>query len=318
MTGWIRRLAGAVTRSSSRGPAPSPTSLADSEVLAQALEARPDYRVLRAIKTDAGVAKLRPPRLGERIAAAIDTETTGLDPNQDRIIEVAIQRFVFDRDGQIVEVERPSAWLEDPQRPLSTTITDLTGLHDGDLAGRKFDDDVIIDSLREVDLIVAHNAAFDRPFMDRRFPSLRRAPWACSLSQLDWRKLGFDGRTLGHLLLQRGRFFDGHRATNDTQALTTLLSAPAPDGRTILSHLLDRCEQGSVRFEAIGAPYEAKDALKARGYRWDAGRRFWLREVKVGDSVAEADWLRREIYRGRGGPRQIDVTSRTRFSGDID
>lgn len=315
MIGWIHRLAGALRGSNPTGSTLSPTPSADSEVLAQALEARPDFRVLRAIKTDAGVARLRPIRPGERIAAVIDTETTGLDPSQDRIIEVAIQRLIFDGRGQIVEVERSSAWLEDPQRPLSTTITDLTGLRDGDLRGSRFDDDVIVESLREADLIIAHNAAFDRPFMDRRFPRLGNASWACSLSQLDWRSLGYDGRTLGHLLLQSGRFFDGHRAMNDTQALTTLLGTLAPDGRTILSHLLDRCEQDSIRFEAIGAPFEAKNALKARGYRWDGGRRIWSREVEVGDSVGEADWLLREVYRGRGGPRQIDVTSRTRFSG---
>ena len=286
------------------------------EDLALRLSSMPGYRVLREIDTNLGVERLRATAVGERIAVIVDTETTGLDPIKDRIIEIAVQRVIFDDGQHIVEIERAKSWLEDPQRRLTAEISRLTGLVDRDLSGQRFDDEAILEMIGDSDLVIAHNAAFDRPFLDRRFPSLSDFPWACSLSQLDWRGLGFDGRALGHLVLQSGRFFDGHRAGNDVSALVTLLGTMAPDGRTILAHLLDRCNRDSHRIEAIGAPFEAKDELKARGYRWDADRRHWWREVETSELSSEEEWLEREVYRGRGRPRSIPITPRTRFKRD--
>jgi len=283
------------------------------EDLALRLSTMPGYRVLRKVDTNAGVERLRATVDGEHIAAVVDTETTGLDPTNDRIIEVAVQRVIFNGDKCIVEIERARSWLEDPQRPLSADISRLTGLVDHDLCGQRFDDEAILEFVGASEIVIAHNAAFDRPFLDRRFPSLSDFPWACSLSQLDWRDLGYDGRALGHLVLQSGWFFDGHRAGSDTSALIKLLGTTAPDGRSVLAHLLERCERESHRIDAIGAPFEAKDELKSRGYKWDAARRHWWREVEAPEVSHEEDWLKTEVYRGQGRPRSVPITPRTRF-----
>lgn len=288
----------------------------DYEELARLLSSHPDYRVLKAIDPEAGVDRLCAPAPGQRVAAVVDTETTGLDLSADRIIEVAIQRFTFDAGHRIIEIERPRSWLEDPERPLLDSITRLTGLSDSDLKGQRFDDEAIVGMIGGADIVIAHNAAFDRPFLDRRFPDLDGLPWACSLSQIDWRSLGFDGRALSHLLLQSGRFFQGHRAGNDTNALATLLGTSAGDGRTVLAHLLESCERDTVRIEATGAPFEAKDGLKARGYRWNAARRVWWRELNAAEATSERTWLDQHVYRGRGGPQLVGVNPRNRFKRD--
>lgn len=288
----------------------------DYEDLARLLSSHPGYRILRAIDPTAGVERLRAAMPGERVAVVVDTETTGLDPTVDRIIEVAVQRFTFGPDRRIIELERPRSWLEDPRRPLPEKIVRLTGISDKDLEGQQFDDKAIVAMIGDADIVIAHNAAFDRPFLDRRFPQLDDLPWACSLSQLDWQGLGYDGRALGHLLLQSGRFFEGHRAGNDTNALATLLGTPASDGRTILAHLLESCERESVRIDASGAPFETKDALKSRGYRWDAARRLWWREFDDSEVTTERAWLNQHVYRGRGGPQLVALTPKTRFKSN--
>lgn len=285
----------------------------DGEVLARQLESLVGYRVLRALDHDVGVERLPDAAGGERVAAVIDSETTGLDIEVDRMVEFAAQRFLFGSDGRIRAVERVQSWREDPGRPLPERLVRLTGLTDADLHGYHFDEAEIIALLESVDLIIAHNAAFHRPFVDHRFPKLSARAWACSLSQLDWLELGYDGRALGHLLLQSGHFFEGHRAAQDVVALTTLLTLERDDGRTILWRLLERCERDTFRVEAVAAPYDAKDLLKRQGYRWDAIARYWWREIDEDMVSAECDWLDRDVYRGRGKPSLHRITAYDRF-----
>jgi DNA polymerase-3 subunit epsilon len=279
--------------------APPPIDLlADA---ARALAAHPDFRVLRRLvpvdRFHAGPAQGK-----TRIGIALDVETTGLDRETDKIIELAVQRFRFDELGRIVQIGTPRVWREDPQRPLDPRITQLTGLTNDDLAGQAIDETAAVEILASADLIVAHNAAFDRPFVDRRLPAVAGRPWACSMAELDWLELGFDGKALGYLVAQCGWFFEGHRAENDILALIYLLGHAAPDGETILAKLLACSERPSYRVNAVDAPFEGKDALKARGYRWDAAMRFWGKTIPEGEMESERTWLLQDIYSGHGEP----------------
>jgi DNA polymerase-3 subunit epsilon len=243
-----------------------------------------------------------PPQGKTRIGVAVDVETTGLDRETDKIIELAVQRFRFDELGRIVQIGTPRVWREDPQQALNPRITQLTGLTNDDLTGQVIDEAAAVEILASADLIVAHNAAFDRPFVDRRLPAVAGRPWACSMAELDWLGLGFDGKALGYLVAQCGWFFEGHRAENDILALIYLLGHVAPDGETIMAKLLACSERPSFRVNAIDAPFEGKDALKARSYRWDAAMRFWWKTIPAEEVDSERTWLLQDIYAGHGEP----------------
>lgn len=47
----------------------------------------------------------------------------------------------------------------------------------------------------------------------------------------------------------------------------------------------------SYRVNAIDAPFDAKERLKARGYRWDPALRFWWKEILHSDKDDEQKWL---------------------------
>ena len=64
--------------------------------------------------------------------------------------------------------------------------------------------------------------------------------------------------------------------------------------QTHLQRLLQAAETPTVLVEALRAPYSAKDKLKARGYRWDAARRVWCKEMRDEDQAAERSWFRTE------------------------
>ncbi len=279
----------------------------DLAAIADRLAATPDYRVLRRIKP---VERFHVPtsREGLRIGAVLDVETTGLDRDGDRIIELAIQRFRFDEVGRIVEVGTPRVWREDPGRPLEPEITALTGLTDADLAGQAIDDELAIKLLSSCDVIVAHNAAFDRPYVEKRLPAIAGQAWACSCHDLDWRALGFEGRALSHLLMQAGWYYEAHRAETDVLALLHLLAHGLADGATVLAKLVAAAERSTYRVHAIDSPFDSKDRLKARGYSWNAVLRFWWREIGSEQLVAEQQWLKSEVYTGWGEPAVHEVT----------
>ncbi len=230
------------------------------------------------------------------LGAAIDLETTGIDPQRHRIIEIAVRLFGFDASGRITRIDPLHSWLEDPGEPLDPTIIRLTGLHDADLAGQTIDEAALDVLLRSVDVLVSHHAGFDRKFIDQRFAGLRGRAWACSLREIDWPARGMNGGSLPWLLTQLGFFHDAHRAGADVDAVIALLGHRAEGGRTALYELLDRASRSTFLISAIGAPYGVKDELKQRGYRWNAGEMTWQREIPFAERAAEEAWLHRHVY----------------------
>jgi DNA polymerase-3 subunit epsilon len=284
-----------------------------ADAVARALGRHHDYRVLRRMQPmdRRGVVQGRSRPL---IGCALDVETTGLDHREDAIIELAMQRFWADENGRIVVTGRPHGWLEDPGRSIDPEITRLTGLADPDVAGRSIFDPIATSMLIDSDFVVAHNAGFDRPFVERRLPAAVGGRWACSMRDLPWREHGFEGRTLSHLLGQMGWFYDAHRAPTDVTALLHLLDHPLDTGGTVLKALLANASRPTWLVEAVGAPFSAKSLLRMRGYRWNAEARLWSREVGQEAFDAEIEWATLEIYGGMSKPRFRQMTWEQRYA----
>ena len=273
-------------------------------------------RLLRKIDLKPGITGLGKLDGQTTTALVVDVETTGLNQETDVVIELAMRRFRYDDSGTIVEIGCGWSWREDPGYPLSPEIIELTGLTNADLVSQSIDDELVHSIIAEAGLIIAHNSAFDRPMLEKRFPEMPGRPWACSCEQIDWRAAGFEGRSLGYLAMQAGWYFDGHRALNDVDAVIQLLQHEDTDGTSLLYQLDVNALADSHLIEAVGSAFDTKDALRARGYRWNASERVWWHEVTDSELLAEQAWLATEVYAsGRGavamGPR---ITRRNAFS----
>lgn len=292
---------------------------ADLERLAQQLEASPAYRVLRRF---APPARYNAPDGSElRTAAAIDFETTGFDPAGDAIIQLSLVPFSYNAEsGKIFEVSPPVTYYEDPGRPIPKEITELTGIRDADVAGKRIDEAAVIAALAPVSLLIAHNAGFDRPFAERRMAVFRDKPWACSQREIQWKLAGLSSGALEFLLMKScGLFYSAHRADIDSLALIHLLATPLPDGRLPMRLLLESARQQSARIWAEGAPIETKDLLKARRYRWNPGSdgrpKAWHKEVPGAEQESELAWLSETVFGGKKPKLRIDaLDARSRYS----
>jgi DNA polymerase-3 subunit epsilon len=267
----------------------------DAEALAQDLQSHDGYRVLRRVPAPYCSMPHMGPMPDGRCIAIVDTETTGLDARSDTIIELAIMLCFVDEEGELIGHFGPFSWLQDPQRVLDPRITLVTGLAAQHLQGQRIDDAFAAGLLDRADLIVAHNAAFDAAFIERRYPHLAGGAWACSCSELDWLVLGYDGRSQSALLAQAGWFSDAHRAAADVWALFWLLQHRQRDPggskvRTHLARLIEASDAETVMVQAERAPFSKKEMLRARGYRWNAHGPFWQIELSPSQVEAEQAW----------------------------
>lgn len=284
----------------------TPAPATDAEALARQLEAHPDFRVLRRLQP---CLQFQPAQGAERHVVLLDTETTGLDASREKIIELALLRVEVEAEtGRPCGAVQVYDGLEDPGMPISAEIEALTGISNDMVRGQRLDEARVAELLAGADLIVAHNAAFDRPFVEARLPAFAQLPWACSFADIDWRTEGQSSAKLENLALSYGWFYDAHRAEMDCHALLAVLGQTLPKSQqTGLARLLQAGTQTSYRLQATAAPFDAKDLLKTRGYRWNAEQRVW--QILLSDDAAlqaECDWLRTAVYGGRAARVQLE------------
>jgi DNA polymerase-3 subunit epsilon len=289
----------------------------DSERLARRLAEHPDYRVLRRLD----VTRERPALAGTSVrrAAIVDTETTGTDPSADKVIELAVVVFEYcAATGAVGRVLGSYDGLEDPGVPIPASSTAIHGITDVMVAGRKIDDAAVSRLLEGVGIVIAHNAGFDRRFLEPRLPAFATLPWGCSWQEVPWSSAGIESSKLEYLAYRSGFFYDGHRAEVDCLALLEVLQRPFGEtGATALKLLLDSARAPSFRLWANNSPFETKDVLRKRGYWWNAPKRCWSCEVRTQEAVqAELAWLKEAVYAGKDAVVELEThDARTRYSG---
>lgn len=233
-----------------------------------------------------------------RRICVLDTETTGLDANRHRVIEICAASVLVSDAGRIVGIESIGSGTEDPGAPLTEEITALTGLTDEDIAGTVISRDKLTEFIAQCDSVVAFNSGFDRPFVEMLLPDLPLLPWGCAMADVPWRALTFEPGPQNYLLMQCGRYnATAHRARDDVLSLIQLLDHVCADGETVMAKVLSAIDSSAWRFEATAAPYHFRNDLKDRRYRWAPGGRHkvWHKHVRQADFRAEYRWYKQTI-----------------------
>jgi DNA polymerase-3 subunit epsilon len=246
-----------------------------------------------------------------RSCVVLDTETTGLNRTEDQIIEIGLVEVKFNSEtGDALSAENVYTAFQDPGMPLSEEVKAITGITDEMVKGHSIDWSIVSNLIADADIVAAHNAAFDRPFIERHVPASSSKIWGCSLKQIDWSAKGYAIQKLEILGIYHGFFIDAHRALNDTKALSYLLSLKNEStGTTYLSELVRNAQRPSVRIVAARAPFESKDYLKSRRYTWDTGNKYWAKSIYKDELADEISWLEEVVYIGKfmGAVQEIPV-----------
>lgn len=250
-----------------------------------------------------------------RTGAVIDVETTGLDQSQDKVIEIGLRLFKFNgQTGELLSLDEYYSGLQDPGAPLSDVVKAITGINDEMLKGRVIDWDKINSLLTHCHIIIAHNASFDRPFIDNQSAESTNKIWGCSFKQIDWISYGFPSRKLDALSIYHGFFTDSHRALNDVDALIYLLSQiNRINNNPYMIELINNAKKPTILVSAFHAIFEKKDLLKDRNYQWDNKNRVWTKEIYKELLDEEIKWLDKIIYEGKFKGKTLDILAENHF-----
>ena len=247
--------------------------------------------------------------------AFLDVETTGLDKRNDQIIELAVKVVNVEKtSGKIVSIESEYESYNDPGFEISDRITQLTGIKNKDIKGRAIVWGHVDDLISNVDLIVAHNATFDRSFVDRNSVISVKKVWSCSVNDIDWLKRGFSSSKQELLCYWHGFFFDAHRAMNDIDALINLLTHSSYSSNRPIIELIQNSQKVQYIILAENFSYneKKKEIIKRNKYMWNPDQKVWYKNVSEDSIEAEKKILAATIYDNvfQGRVKKIDPTDK--------
>jgi DNA polymerase-3 subunit epsilon len=285
------------------------------------LEATGDYRITKRLKPTSQYFKDDGTK--KRIGIFLDTETTGLNSESDEIIELAMVPFEFDDNGRIYRILPEYNELNDPGILIPEFITQLTGITNEMVKGHSINLDIVKNILTDAEIVIAHNASFDRPFCEDLSDVFENIHWGCSIKDINWKEEDISGLKLEYIAYKYGFFFEGHRATIDCQAGIEILSRPLfKSGEFALKRLIDNALKTKTRLWALGAPFDKKDILKQRKYRWNNGdkdgHKAWYIDLPEDEVGNEITYLKTHIFFREIRDLPMDrLSSKLRFSKRI-
>lgn len=193
----------------------------------------------------------------QRIGTIVDVETTGLN-DIDEVIELAMILFRFSkRSGKIFEITDEYHGLREPTADIDDGAFKLHGLTIDNLKGKNLDKELITKLFEKADIIIAHNANFDRKFLTKLFPMVYWRQWYCTMNGIPWVNKGIKTKKLYDILKNHNiKIKQEHSAVSDVKAIFFLLSII--DNNTGENYLLELIRSGHLNWDLL------RDALMVR------------------------------------------------------
>ncbi|MDG2000821.1 MAG: 3'-5' exonuclease [Alphaproteobacteria bacterium] len=280
-----------------------------------------DWKLIRKLNLP---KQYNEPSTGEiKKGVVLDVEATGLSIGHDDVIQLALLPFEYEvPSGKILSIKKEEAFdgLREPRIPISIEASLITGITNEMVINKKIESKDVENIINNTDLIIAHNASYDRPMVEQHWNCFKNVSWACTFKSIDWLQEGFSSAKLELLGVNFGWFYEGHDAFNDCEACLALLSETLPNrDSTVFSAVREYASNPTFLIKAIDAPYNKRNILRRKGYKWrpadQLNGKVWWTETK--NYEEEVKWLHEEIYNRKINIPIKQISALNRYSDRI-
>jgi len=231
---------------------------AEAPVVQQpAVEPEPAIELLSAAAPEPPSQQPLPERL-----LILDTETTGLDPQRDRCIEIGAVLFDLPRRSVLSQVSLLLPCDQNPAQAVNGIEPALTQQPQPWQQGLQWFEAL----LASADLVVAHNAAFDRQWFGiAPLPPIHK-PWLCTMEDIRWpaeRRLRSNPSVRDLALAYSVPVWAAHRALTDCIYLAQVFERCSDLEQLVQQGLEPR------RLYRARLSYEERHQAREAGFRWN-------------------------------------------------
>jgi DNA polymerase III alpha subunit (gram-positive type) len=237
------------------------------------------------------------------ILLAFDLETTGVDKQKDRIIEIGLALY---STGQHRVLESTCFLVDSDGVPVTEEITSITGIYANAVETFGYDKTSPIDSFCEyynkAEAVIGHNILrFDLPIM---YNAMARLDYDNIPEKLVIDTMtdipGVKGEQLITMCAKAGFLYDAHSALDDAKAVLKLIEHYPP-----FENVIKRAKSPLVvLFSKQNNTTDNNKIARKAGFRWNGDFKVWWQAIKEMDI---AEFAERYPHKMEYAPKEITL-----------
>jgi DNA polymerase III subunit epsilon len=203
----------------------------------------------------------------------LDTETSGIDPAEHHVLEIAAILYSVEHRCVLQQISTliPGDRCDNPAESINRIPIAAVNATPVELAAYLCQTIVYWGQIS--DYVIAHNAPFDRQWCNGHaiFGPLYDQLWLCTCHDFTWPEQHRPGQKLIDLALAHGiGVSSAHRALTDCQLIAALFDRLGE----LLPDLIAKAAQPKVLVRA-DVSFEERQLAKDAGFRWDGKTKQW-------------------------------------------
>lgn len=208
-----------------------------------------------------------------------DLETTGLNPKQDKIIEVGAVLYSVEHQCTLQQLSTLLPCEENP----AESINKINHLATAEVSNNALLQ-IYKEWVKEADYMVAYNAEFEKSWLKG---ITKEKPWICAYEDIIWpgnhKKTNLVATALNHGV----GVSIAHRALADCQILAQLFDRMTNLSDMIEMALLRACE---AKYKVIAkVSYDENQKAKNEQFRWEKETKRWYKVMRESEYQQEKD-----------------------------